>query len=44
MLSMPVIPVLGRWRQEDCNFEASWATARPCFKKIKKEKRKFKKI
>ena len=34
----PVIPVLGRLKQEDCRFETSLSNlARPCFK-IKKQK------
>jgi hypothetical protein len=36
-----VIPVLGRWRQEDCEFEVKLGfTVRPCVKKGRKGGRK----
>jgi hypothetical protein len=35
---MPIIPTLGRWRQEDCKFKATWAMYQGSVSKISKQK------
>jgi hypothetical protein len=33
---MPVIPILGRWKQKDCEFKVNLIyTAKPCLRKPK---------
>jgi hypothetical protein len=40
---VPVIPALGRWRQEDLKFEARLGYIRPCLNKKNKKRKKKRK-